>query len=430
MDFSSSTSKKNEVPIICLGQCSIQIGEAIREISKTIKFARGSKEVPEHQHDLHLYIDKEIGADKYTRCCLHLEPCNHLLPSSMGNYGGCETCNRNCNRILDRVHALFEASDNVRNVGIISDAYNQFACWSTGIVLDYINAEFPGISIISILMKPYMGGQGGIDSYFCLDSAMNALEFSSSVTFRGFDDMMFSSSGMDGSDSGVSNSRNDQHYSIAELNHIIACDLWTALAPNNGLSCPTGYLASSIMSRCTLYTLYPIHYIPYTPQVVKTSLPLSLCFPQSGLYHLWPHDVASPRSKVIDVRSSLYRALCKINHQAGRKQSTSSSRQPAEYNPMRSLASNLHSLHVSYAPKMQLPHSKWLLPLEVTTQWENSPCSTTYAIESANYADLYIDEQSRSLSLRPFNDVTSQQTLAALLKWATARPGPAILWYI
>jgi hypothetical protein len=243
-------SSTTDTPLICVGQASIEIGRSIQSVSTSLGSRNGSNAGT-------LFVDNE----------LHLEPCNHLLSASMGNNQWCSICDSNFSRCVDSVRRTFESCDHIRNVAVISDSCNQFSSWTSGIILDYINSDVSDVSVTAILMKPYMGNQGGIDSYFAVESAINALDFASSVIYRGYDDMASDSSPgvvADGTEGGFTRSNmSGRTYTLSEINHIIACDLWTGLVPgSNGLTHPAGNFLSSPLFEYLLSTSFFFFSVP------------------------------------------------------------------------------------------------------------------------------------------------------------------------
>jgi hypothetical protein len=147
-------------------------------------------------------------------------------------------------------------------------------------------------------------------------------------------------------------------------------------------------------------------------------------------YHLWPFDICTSRSKIIDTRSSLAALLKRLlkTKSSGEGGSKASS---TDYNPLRNLSSNLHYMHLAYC--------------ELYPEW--SPQGRVF---SSNYANLQLSGSavrigsganaggaggvssaggagsSRGSAGLVFADVTaSEHELSVALNWATA---PHVHW--
>eukprot|EP01032_Pedospumella_encystans_P009028 gene9028-10662_t len=176
--------------------------------------------------------------------------------------------------------------------------------------------------IISVLVKPPMGCSRGLENMYSLLSTQHSLETAHAMLFRGMEICSNHTSGV------------PQYNSV----HNIACDLYPILCATDSITTTaTGYNKTitkhktSTNSSNSVYTLQ---------SYVDNSLA-----PPDMQYHLWPLDVVRTNNKIIDTRSSLSVLLKKLL-----KTSTATgANKSIYYNPLRSVAANVHALHLAYA---------------------------------------------------------------------------------
>jgi hypothetical protein len=254
----------------------------------------------------------------------------------------------------------------LKKISIISDLADQFSAWGSHIVLEAIRSNFPELLILSILIKP-LAEINGLKCYQSLLSVHSSLNFADCVLIRGYDDAINTCNV-------ESASSNDLQYSLEEVNTVIACDIIFATFPNDGI-------------------------INNKKQQQNAEDTIGL------LHNNWPFNTCTHTDKIIDVRSSLYRILV--------KKQKKKSKNTLDYNAIRAMCANIHSLHVSYST---------LYPsfFEENIDLADSSNNTRVKVTSANYVDILINE--KLIFINNNSVETAEQVNKDLLvsfKWAT-----------
>lgn len=367
------------IPVLYLGQVSQSLAVEMDKICDYF----GGLEGPSST-----CVVDEIVTSRNQYKATRLLKCAHTL-SELTEF--CPICSQNSEHLQDGVirRMLEEQSNNTCQVCVVSDSYSQFGAWSAGIVTEYLQQE-TGLSkggdcpshqgILSVLMKPPLGCCRGLECLYSVLSAQHALDSSQGVIFRGYE----------GHHSDQSTTASSTNTSSA-----IACDLYPILAAT---TTATGYSSSSNSSSSSK------HVNSHSQVRNLHSYLTSETVHGDMQYHLWPLDVCRAQSKIMDARSSLSALLKKLLK--------ATPKSGVEYNPLRSVSSNVHHLHLSYTE------------LYGTKMHSTGP-STSAAITAANYANLLVPGSALTKATVKyksllFRDVPhTEHDIAVALSWAT-----------
>ena len=319
------------MPVLCLGQSSRAIGLEIDKLNHILGGVCGPSST---------YISDEIVAGKSNDSnVFRMQKCAHIL-TEQTHY--CAVCSQNSELlqevVLRRLLESKSSSSCANQICLISDNYTQFGAWSSSITMEYlqqetsygknnhagmdlVNKSASSGGIISVLVKPPMGCSRGLENMYSLLSTQHSLETAHATLFRGMEICSNHTSGV------------PQYNSV----HNIACDLYPFLCATDSITtAATGYNNSTANQKASANNSNSV----YTLQsYVDNSLA-----PPDIQYHLWPLDVVRTNNKIIDARSSLsvlFKKLLKSSNAAGANKST-------DYNPLRSVAANVHALHLAY----------------------------------------------------------------------------------
>ena len=396
--MSSFSSKYGDSPakVLCIGQSSRAIGRELEQLSTTLSGIHG----PEIT-----FITDEIQQGSNPARSVRLLKCAHTL-TELTEY--CSVCSKNSEILQDTVmRNLLEQTDtsaSLDKICIISDIYTQFSTWCSSIAMEYIRDEcslnegFHGHNggLTSILAKPPIGFSTGLENLYSLLSTHHSLVAADATIFRGVE-----------SSTTQMSTKNTPVQSSGTWG--IACDLYPIL-------CSTDATTTTASGNITTpaQTSHKGGYDTlqsYLTQPYKT---------QDMQYHLWPVDICTTQSHIIDVRSSLAALLKRLLKQ---QQNPTKNISGAEYNPLRSLSSNIHALHLAYTELY--PTMTMTTPIPIySANYANFILSDTSLLSTQNntHRTVYIHSQRMCL---PFTDVKySEHELAVALGWAT----PGILW--
>lgn len=226
-----------------------------------------------------LHISKGFGRTGQTKEKLTVSSCAHRLYES--NY--CETCHANQKAIYQATRRLMEERDWNPVWNLTYDFSDPFSIWSYERIVGIVSQECPKSAIGTVMIKsPFQAS--GLDSYLSVCSASMTLAASTYAMLRGTEEYH-----KDGSS-----------YSVTDLCKMVACDLCFTHFPHNGL------------------------------------------FYEDGSYCNFPFHICSSSNRLIDIRTSLYRSLAKIDTK--KKKGIHN----VEIHPLRLLSSNLHECHLKY----------------------------------------------------------------------------------
>ena len=396
--MSSFSSKYGDNPakVLCVGQSSRAIGRELEQISTTLSGIHG----PEIS-----YITDEIQQGSNPARSVRLLKCAHTL-TELTEY--CSVCSKNSEILQDTVmRNLLEQTDtsaSLDKICIISDVYTQFSTWCSSIAMEYIRDEcslnegFNGHNggLISILAKPPMGFSTGLENLYSLLSTHHSLVTADATIFRG----------MESSTTQMS-TKNTPVQSSGTWG--IACDLYPILCSTDATT--TTAAGNTTTSAQTSHKGGYDTLQSYLTQPYKT---------QDMQYHLWPVDICTAQSHIIDVRSSLAALLKRLLKQQHNPTKNISG---AEYNPLRSLSSNIHALHLAYTELY--PSMTMTTPIPIySANYANFLLSDTMILSTQNHTHRAVYIHSQRMCL-PFTDVKySEHELAVALGWAT----PGIFW--
>jgi hypothetical protein len=243
--------------------------------------------------------------------------------------------------VLQQTTDIMEYDTNIKSIAIV----NEFGIGDglCSLMLKEIKDNFPELSILSVYLLP-VGGISGPSILNSLVSAQAAMEISDFVMIREMDEArLFLSGGT------FINQESSQTYSKSDINYHIASDVFVALSSETG---PEQY--------------------------------------RVGSGYLWPFNVCTTKSKLFDVRSSLWRFL------------KPSPKLKTKINPTRALSSNIHSLHLWHA--------------------DADSFNITNNVVSASFHDLKIDQIKKRLIASP--STISSFAFATALNLAT----PKLSW--
>eukprot|EP01038_Epipyxis_sp_PR26KG_P006090 gene6090-8393_t len=230
-----------------------------------------------------------------------LEKCNSI-PFDVFNHQSCQICSHNIMQIHDFIYSfLMMSSGYIKQVMIICDLGTPFGSWILPLTLDFISSQFSFLPMIVVLIKPHLP-ISGISNYYSLLSIHSSLLHQQSycVIIRDIQDAIVLAE----KESSFINNDNGSSFAMNQIYFIIACDLWVCLL--------------------------------------------------SSVNDLNLFDICSFHSKIIDIRSSLYRLLQKLEKKNKNNKIQISNNNIndslIEYNYLRAMSSNIHSLHMSYQP--------------------------------------------------------------------------------
>jgi hypothetical protein len=242
--------------------------------------------------------------------CYELYKCSH---HHLFSFDFCRFCQANSELIVDSYRNLLEQQDLAPSLSLVFEGYTQFGLWSYLQLVELISIETKNSAYGSVLLKS-VNGVNGLENFYFLHSAVTALTSSTFCTVRGVDEYLSevtdphllqqtqheqptASSQVKTNSSGIAH--------IQDGYDMIACDLFLGLDNHNSWS----------------YGL--------------------------GQYSLWPYHICSANNKLIDIRTSLYRSLQKLDKNKRKGIQTT------DIVPMRLAVSNLHHLHLYYENKGQ-----------------------------------------------------------------------------
>jgi len=234
----------------------------------------------------------------------------------------------NANRVeevLQRTNCILESNSDIKRIAILNELGNGKEVPAT--ILKEIADNFPELSIVSVCLTP-AGGLSGLASLNSLMTTQAMMEYSDSVMFREVDEALsFLSS--DVIPDGIIMKQNTQiNLQMKDIYQCIASDVFVAMTSHGN--------------------------------------------------SLWPFNVCTTRSKLFDVRSSIWRSIKR------------SPKSKSAFNPLRAVSSSLHSLHLWHGD-----FSQW----SITN------------VNSASITDLKIDKDLNCLvTVPPSNSVSNVLT--------------------
>lgn len=283
-------------PVIYIGQGACALARSIHDLNKKLQYP----DIPSLLLDEEAVVVKpnslsrkgkspeKLRHEPMTK--FHLPRCGHGILEAERE---CLVCRDKTSQVFIVLKQFCENRDYASCIYIVAEIHTAFACWIYDRVMEYLQLDGFAAAINTVLVKPALR-ISGIDNVYATYISAMALEHSKQVLLRGIDEYL-------SIPDLASNEKNNLSYDAVDLHHIIACDLWPALACHDG-------------------TFY-----------------------ENGQYYLWPNHLAHSSSKLFDVRTSLFKTLQKVDRHK-KKGGTSN----LDINPNRILASNVHHLHLSY----------------------------------------------------------------------------------
>jgi hypothetical protein len=240
-----------------------------------------------------LNIQEDFGMSACRDSTLRLCKCSHVLYSL--DY--CSQCKRNSELIYQSSRKLLESEDYSPVLNLCYDSNDSFCVWCYDHLGKFASSEIKSPVTGSILLSNQLHTiNGGIDNYLSLYSVSKALGASSFLIFRGMEEYLIQNN--------ENTSKSDKiPLSYSDCCRMIACDLSFNFFPHNGLFFSTNTVPS---------------------------------------YVNFPYHVCSFSNKIIDVRSSLFRTLTKMDYRKRK------GIQSVDIHPLRLLSSNLRHLHLGY----------------------------------------------------------------------------------
>jgi hypothetical protein len=205
--------------------------------------------------------------------------CSHRLYES--NF--CQQCENNAEILYQGYRKLLEGQSWSSGLNLSFDFSDSFCFWTYNKLLEFCEEETPKSDIGTLLMGP-PSRITGIDTFLSISAALKSIEQSSFLLYRGLDEYI----------------REGSSSSLVDISKMLACDVSFAFFPHNGL------------------------------------------FYNSGQYSNFPYHVCSFKDKIIDIRTSLYSSLAKIDTKKKKGMHN------VDLHPLRILSSNLHEMHLRY----------------------------------------------------------------------------------
>jgi hypothetical protein len=381
-----------EARVLCIGQSSRAIGKDVDRLSKLLPGIAGPA--------IEFLSDEiEVGSSS---CSTRLMKCAHTLTEQTEF---CTVCSRNAQVLQEVVlRSLLESADSsgLQKLCVMSDSYTQFSSWASSLALEYLQQEsscgkdgsYGNYSasgggnggVISVLAKPALGASSGLECLYSLLSSHYSLAAANCTIFRGVE-----TSTTTLATAATPNPSNGTYG--------IACDLWPLLCSTDATTTTAvGSLLESTGSNQSYSTLHS-----YLQQSDRMGCDMQ--------YHLWPLDICTSDNKIIDIRSSLAALLKRLLKSKNQSSSGGTKPSAVEYNPLRSLCSNVHAMHLAYC--------------ELYPEWTPS-----YSVISANCANFTLtDACLRNTSALPaahaasylkFTDMAhTEHEVSVSLNWAT-----------
>jgi hypothetical protein len=242
--------------------------------------------------------------------------CNYgILLDTVCNLESERSNSNKLEEVLQRTNNILESNSNVKRIAVL----NELGVGKDvpAMILREITDNFPELSIVSACLTP-AGGLSGLASLNSLITAQAMMEYSDSVMFREVDEA-FSFLSSDVIPDGIVIKPNAQiNLQMKDIYQCIASDIFAAITSHSN--------------------------------------------------SLWPFNVCTTRSKLFDVRSSIWRSIKR------------SPKSKLAFNPLRAVSSSLHSLHLWHGD-----FSEW----SITN------------VHSASITDLNIDKDMNCLVALP-----------------------------
>jgi hypothetical protein len=266
-----------------------------------------------------LNIQEDFGISVCRDNSVRLCKCSHLLYS----LDFCSQCKRNSECIYQSSRKLFESEDYSSVLNICYDFNDPFSVWCYDRLIKFADSEVKSPVTGSILLDNQLNGiNGGINNYLSLYSGSKALSFSTFLILRGMEEYLIQNN--------ENTNKSDKiPLSTSDCCRMIACDLSFNFFPHNGLFYSTNAVSS---------------------------------------YVNFPYHVCSFSNKIIDLRSSLFRTLTKMDYQKRK------GIQSVDIHPLRLLSSNLHTLHLRY--QNQFPQH--FLALQTSSSMSSTSSSSSF----------------------------------------------------
>jgi hypothetical protein len=208
----------------------------------------------------------------------------------------------------------------VSGLGVVADFSSGAGSSLSSALISELKDLAPHIRIHSVFITPPNDTLQGINVLNGVMSLQTSLEAADSVMIRGVDDAL------------TYVKEKIETPSIQDACAAIAADLYCALGPKK-VSFDHGAAESSdwCSQGGSVFT---------APFLQEHSPDISL-----GALYCWPSGVCSAKNKICDVRSSLWRMH--YSHSRPSKHSTQASKAATKYSPIRAMAANMHSLHIT-----------------------------------------------------------------------------------
>ncbi len=244
--------------------------------------------------------------------------------------------------IMDKLFRSLEASDNATGIGVVSDFCSGLGSSLSSALVSEIKDCLPHLQLTCAMALPPESTIHGIGALNGLMGVQTALQYADAVMLRSLDDAMAMVE--EAASASVPST-------LQQANMLIACDLYCALGPK------------SVCSNSDYEELMHDNSVFSTQQIELDWESVA------GLY-CWPANVCSTTNKLCDVRTSLWRLHLRNQHLASKTKgahiSAASLAKTENYNPLRALAANMHTLHVTAGERPVL-HSELLLHKSISS---------------------------------------------------------------
>eukprot|EP01040_Poterioochromonas_malhamensis_P002451 gene2451-2606_t len=278
---------------IYIGNQSVIAGRTIESLAGRFGF----------DSPLSLMVKDGLEKTQFQDNTLSICRCSHLWFDE--SY--CIMCAKNEDTLQQVYRQLLEGQEGARNLYFCVDVCDPFSVWAHGKILDFLDTAVINPSVGTCLIKQ-LSQSFGLNSFSAVEGMYAALTRSDFLTIRGLSEYTFDPNSSNhtavSSSSSTESSNKTPQFDLTVLCKRIACDLFFAVAPHDG-------------------AIYG-----------------------QGEYSLFPCHIASHKNKIIDVRSSLYKSLTRIDSQRAKGVHN------CEVHPLRYLSSNLHQLHLSSASRI------------------------------------------------------------------------------
>jgi hypothetical protein len=337
-------------PVVYLGQSSCGIGFETRTLCK--------------KERLHLSPSVSVDSNPSRSDVLDVNMPNLFSYPSEGS--------RNVDAIVNQIIKKMEICDNPSGLGIVADLCSGTGSSLSNAIITDIKDIAPNLRLQSIFINPPYHTMHGIDIINGIMSLQISLEYADCVMLRGIDDALVLAN--------ENRSSSSPSPSLNDALNVIAADMYCALGPRkvNGndivIDIDSEINSGGIGSNDTFYN--PIDEYSYSYNNNSKSSDNEMNRESHSLFNInstgtgtgsdiselycWPSSPCSniATNKLCDVRTSLWRYHdCNekikskgkgISKSVGSNSSSSNGKVKAEnYNPLRALASNMHSLHTS-----------------------------------------------------------------------------------